>query len=84
MFTEIGTAQKAGETRQGGSPENNAAQDVVTTKIGVALTGGKLLEIPCACLTKVGSLTEGDRIAQLQCILLRHLERISDFPDGQS
>ncbi|RYD21700.1 MAG: hypothetical protein EOP88_10440 [Verrucomicrobiaceae bacterium] len=66
MFTEVGAAQKAGDTAKEEALKKTL-QDIFKAKIGVALTGGKLLEIPCAGLTKVGSLVEGDRI-QLQYI----------------
>ena len=66
VFNEIGTAQKAGDAAKEEALKKTL-EESFKTKIGEVLMGGKVLEVACAGLTKIGSATEGDRI-QLQYI----------------
>lgn len=66
VFNEIGLAQKAGDAAKEEALKETL-EETFKTKIGEVLMGGKLLNVPSAGLTKVGSLPEGARI-QLQYI----------------
>ncbi|MEK7951532.1 hypothetical protein [Luteolibacter soli] len=66
MFTETGTAQKAGDAAKEEALKKTLDESF-KTKIGEVLMGGKLLDVSSAGLTKIGSAVEGDRI-QLQYI----------------
>lgn len=66
IFTEIGNAQKEGdETRE--EALKITLEKVFDTKIGRVLMGGKVMDVSCAGLTKVGSLPEG-AVIRLQYI----------------
>jgi hypothetical protein len=66
MFTEIGLAQKAGDKAKEEALKLTL-EKVFEDAIGEVLMGGKVLDVSCAGLTKIGSLAQGSKI-QLQYI----------------
>lgn len=66
MFNEIGLAQKAGDKVKEEALKLTL-EKVFHDEIGEVLMGGKLIEVSCAGVTKIGSLPVGAKI-QLQYI----------------